>query len=479
MTVLDEIAAAARRRVAQDKAIRLPAEVRSAAEAMVAGDPFAFERALGADGLAFICEVKRASPSKGLIEPDFHPLRIAREYQAAGAAALSVLTEPDYFQGCDEDLRRITAELALPALRKDFVVDDYQIDQAKLLGASAVLLIVALMDEAQLAHGLRRARELGLSALVETHDEDQFRRAVEAGATLIGVNNRDLRSFEIDLTTTERLAGLRPPGTLLVAESGLREAADVARVRAAGVDAVLVGETLMRAADKRAGLRRLRSGLPQIKICGLTTGADVAAVNPARPDAAGFVFAPGRRQISPAQARRLRMALDDSIVSVGVFVDQPLDQIVALVADGTIGSVQLHGQEDDAFIVALKEAAAARGVAELTVVKALRMDDHPDLAAHPHADCLLLDSTAGSGRAFDWSAIPALARPFLLAGGVGLDNVDRALELPGLAGVDVSSGAETDGVKDPAKVAALVGRVRRRLPAVPTGRTTTAWKEEG
>jgi len=406
--------------------------------------------------MSFICEVKKASPSKGLIAPDFPYLDIAREYEQAGAAAISVLTEPHYFQGASEHLQQIAAAVSVPVLRKDFVVSEYQIFEARALGAAAVLLIVVLLTDAELRAYLALADELGLTALVEVHDEAETRRALDAGARVLGINNRDLHTFEVDVATTERIAPLVPSDVVLVAESGVSDAATVARLHAAGVDAILVGEALMRAADKAAALVALRAGLPKIKICGLRTSADVAAVSDSPPDFIGFVFAPSRRQVTPDQAAQLRANLAPGIVPVGVFVDQDPALAEGLAAAGVIELIQLHGHETDADIAALKHRTG------LPVIKAVRIaqDGLDAVTRYPSADYLLLDSTAGSGQGFDWASIPPLGQPFFLAGGIGLNNIDQALAVPGVFAVDVSSGAETDGVKDPALIVKLVKQTR-------------------
>ena len=459
-SILETIAAATRARVAAQKAALPLDDLRAQAKACPRPDDFPFERALRADGLSFIGEVKKASPSKGVIAADFPYLDIARDYEQAGVAAISVLTEPDFFAGHDEYLAQIAAASALPCLRKDFVVDEYQLYQARALGAAAVLLIVALLDDNELRHYLALAEELGLSALVEAHDESEARAALAAGARLLGVNNRDLHTFQVDVATTERIAPLVPLGVVLVAESGVADAATVARLQQAGVDAILIGEALMRAPDKFAKMAELRAGLPKIKICGLTSLADIDAVNQARPDYAGFVFAPSRRQVTPEQASRLRAALAPGITPVGVFVDEPgIGLIWRLAHDGIIALAQLHGHEDEAFVAQVRERA------QTPVIKAVRLADsaNPLVASsfdYPAADYLLLDSTAGSGRPFDWGDIPPLAKPFFLAGGIGLDNIEAALAVPGVFAVDVSSGAERAGHKDPALIAELVHRTR-------------------
>lgn len=255
--ILEQLAAYARIRVEQAKAVRPLADVKAAALAQPRGD-FAFEKALAQPGVRFICECKRASPSKGLIAPVFPYLDIAKEYAAAGADAISVLTEPKWFLGSDEYLQQIAAAVPVPCLRKDFTVDEYMIYEAKLLGASAVLLICSLLDTETLHQYLGICDALGLSALVEAHDEQEIASAAAAGARVIGVNNRNLKNFTVDVTNSLALRQKAPPGVLFVAESGITSPSDVSALRAAGVDAVLVGEALMRAPDKATALAALR-----------------------------------------------------------------------------------------------------------------------------------------------------------------------------------------------------------------------------
>lgn len=258
--ILERMAASSRRRVAEAEA-RLPFDdLRASVEAVDAAEPFRFEKALSADGLSFICECKKASPSKGLIEPDYRPVETARAYEAAGADAVSVLTEPEAFLGTLDDLQAVASHVALPVLRKDFVVSPYQIVEARACGAEAVLLICALLDEKTLKSSLGLCDELGMSALVEAYDLRETRMAHVAGARVIGVNNRDLKDFSVDFQNSIRLRASVPGDTVFVAESGVRTAQDVALLRDAGIDAVLVGETLMRAEDKGALLEELRGG---------------------------------------------------------------------------------------------------------------------------------------------------------------------------------------------------------------------------
>ena len=260
-TILDRLAEHAMERVAEKKKKHPLEEIRekafAACGAAAGTQEFPFEKALSGQGIHFICECKKASPSKGIIAPDFPYLDIARSYEAAGASAISVLTEPKWFRGEDRFLQEITAAVGIPCLRKDFTVDPYMIYEAKLLGASAVLLICAILDDTQLAEYLRLAHSLGLSALVEAHDEKEVGRALAAGARIIGVNNRDLRDFTVDINNSVRLRSLVPEDRIFVSESGIRNAQDVGLLCRSGTNAVLIGETLMRSPDKGAFLREL------------------------------------------------------------------------------------------------------------------------------------------------------------------------------------------------------------------------------
>ena len=256
--ILEEIAARTVQRVAEEKAAVPLSEMKNAPKRLDANTGFPFRKALSGDEISFICEVKRASPSKGLIAPDFPYLDIARDYERAGASAISCLTEPFWFKGRDEYLAEISNAVKIPVLRKDFTVDEYMIYQAKTLGASAVLLICSILSKEQLSEYLGIAHSLGLSALVEAHDDGEVRTALSVGAGIIGVNNRDLRTFTVDINNSARLRKLVPPEVLFVSESGIKTAADIEALRSNGTNAVLIGETLMRSPDKKAALDELR-----------------------------------------------------------------------------------------------------------------------------------------------------------------------------------------------------------------------------
>ena len=257
MTILDELADYAKKRVAEEKQILSLDEIKKSAFSMPKGD-FAFEKALKKDDIAFICECKKASPSKGIIAENFPYLEIAQEYEKAGADCISVLTEPSRFLGRDIYLKEITQKVSIPCLRKDFTVDEYMIYQAKLLGASAVLLICSILDKFQIKEYIDICDMLGLSALVEVHDENEIQTALQSGARIIGVNNRNLKDFSVDTDNSRKLRALVPIDIIFVSESGVKTPEDVQNLRNIGANAVLVGETLMRAENKRDMLAKLK-----------------------------------------------------------------------------------------------------------------------------------------------------------------------------------------------------------------------------
>lgn len=256
-TILDEIAKRTKARVEEEKKNISLAKIKEQALQMNANTGFPFQKVLQKEDIAFICEVKKASPSKGLIASDFPYVDIAKEYEAAGAAAISVLTEPYYFQGSDTYLKEIVSAVSIPVLRKDFTVDEYMIYQAKVLGASCVLLICVILDLDTLKSYLELAHSLGLSAIVEAHDEKEVQMALAAGAKIIGVNNRDLHTFTVDINNSARYRKMVPKDCIFISESGIRTAEDIQKLRENGTNAVLIGETFMRSPDKKAALQTL------------------------------------------------------------------------------------------------------------------------------------------------------------------------------------------------------------------------------
>lgn len=251
MNILEEIAEKTRERIAMEIKERPLQELKKEAISMGNDTGFPFEKALKGGKLSFICEVKKASPSKGLIAGDFPYTDIAKEYELGGASAVSVLTEPFYFMGSDNYLKEIKKEISLPVIRKDFTVDEYMVYQAKAMGADAILLICAILDDGRLRYFMDIADSLGLSALVEAHDEEEVGRALKAGARIIGVNNRDLKTFKVDIKNSLRLRPLVPEDVIFISESGIKGKDDIKELAANGTDGVLVGETMMRAGKDR------------------------------------------------------------------------------------------------------------------------------------------------------------------------------------------------------------------------------------
>ena len=262
MNILQTIASHTKERIEARKKIlppeKLEEKVYSDMVYPAKGNNFPFEKALQSDDIAFICEIKKASPSKGIIAENFDYLEIAKDYESAGAAAISVLTEPHWFKGDDRYLQEIADIVKIPLLRKDFVVDSYMIYEAKLLGASAVLLICSILEKDTLAEYIAVSHKLGLSALVEVHSGNEVEMALSVGARIIGVNNRNLKTFEVDITLSERLKKLVPPDIIFVSESGIGSPGDIIKLREIKADAVLIGENFMKSSDKKAEINLMR-----------------------------------------------------------------------------------------------------------------------------------------------------------------------------------------------------------------------------
>ncbi len=259
--ILETIAQSNRERYEEIEKVIPLEEIKARALSMKITNDFPFEKALAKSGISYICECKKASPSKGIIAEDFPYVQIAKDYEAAGASAISVLTEPKWFKGENRFLQEISENVSIPVLRKDFTICEYQIYEAKIIGASAILLICALLDTDTIRKWIKLCDSLGLSALVEVHTDEEVQSALDAGARVIGVNNRNLKDFKVDVTTCTRLRPLVPKDIIFVGESGIKTDKDIEELRNAGVNAVLIGETLMRSPDKRAMLEQLNGGL--------------------------------------------------------------------------------------------------------------------------------------------------------------------------------------------------------------------------
>ena len=306
--ILDKIIEATKIRVAQEKQVESPEVVKAAALALPSDTGFPFEAALRQQDFNFICEVKKASPSKGIIAEHFPYLDIAKEYEVAGAAAISVLTEPDFFKGDKKYLQEIASTVKIPVLRKDFIIDEYQIYQAKVWGASAILLICACLDVPTLTKFRELADSLGLSSLVEAYDEHEVQMAIDCGARIIGVNNRNLKDFTVDVQNSVRLRNLVQDDVIFVSESGLETPEDIQVLRDNNIGVALMGETFMRSPNKVEKLAYLYGPTyytPKVKMCGISKVETIPAVVEAKPDYMGLVFAPSKRQVTVDQAKTL------------------------------------------------------------------------------------------------------------------------------------------------------------------------------
>ena len=517
--ILDKIIEATKIRVAQEKQVESPEAVKTAALALPSDTGFPFEAALRQQDFNFICEVKKASPSKGIIAEHFPYLDIAKEYEVAGAAAISVLTEPDFFKGDKKYLQEIASTVKIPVLRKDFIIDEYQIYQAKVWGASAILLICACLDVPMLTKFRELADSLGLSSLVEAHDEHEVQMAIDCGARIIGVNNRNLKDFTVDVQNSVRLRNLVQDDVIFVSESGLETPEDIQVLRDNNIGVALMGETFMRSPNKVEKLAYLYGPTyytPKVKMCGISKVETIPAVVEAKPDYMGLVFAPSKRQVTVDQAKTLVEELhkqygnrysreevqcsndvvqdgavigavqegtatgdahegtltstenasptlihQEAIKTVGVFVNETLENLVTIATEVNLDVVQLHGDEDEAFIQSLKERT------NVEVWKAVQIRSAADAEAwiDSRADMLLFDAyhkdeRGGTGEVFDWSCLDEFERPFMLAGGIDSTNVARAIRTVRPYGIDISSGIETDGVKDDEKIKAFTNIVR-------------------
>ena len=473
--ILDTIVEATKIRVAQEKEVESPEAVKAAALALPSDTGFPFEAALRQQDFNFICEVKKASPSKGIIAEHFPYLDIAKEYEVAGAAAISVLTEPDFFKGDKKYLQEIASTVKIPVLRKDFIIDEYQIYQAKVWGASAILLICACLDVPTLTKFRELADSLGLSSLVEAHDEKEVQMAIDCGARIIGVNNRNLKDFTVDVQNSVRLRNLVQDDVIFVSESGLETPEDIQVLRDNNIGVALMGETFMRSPNKVEKLAYLYGPTyytPKVKMCGISKVETIPAIVDAKPDYMGLVFAPSKRQVTVDQAKILVEELhrgyakkygsdtehdkNGTIKTVGVFVNETVENLVTIANEANLDAVQLHGDEDEAFIQSLKERT------NVEVWKAIQIRSAADAEAwiDSSADMLLFDAyhkdeRGGTGEVFDWSSLDAFERPFMLAGGIDSTNVARAIRTVRPYGIDISSGIETNGVKDDEKITAF------------------------
>ena len=507
-TILSEILDRKREVVARLRADRAAQDFRDRGLAIRANaTPHRLLRALESNsgGVKVIAEFKRRSPSAGTIRSDLSATDVATRYQRGGACAISVLTDEQYFGGSILDLGAIRASTALPLLRKDFIIDEIQIYEAAAVGADAVLLIAAALDDPALAKLRATAEdELGLDAMVEVHTSEELRRAVGAGARIIGVNNRDLRTFQTSLETSERLIAEVPRDRIMISESGLQNPKSLRHLRELGFRGFLIGEALMRASDPEAALRDFIAGAEdgrslqtscshrpvagpagfstahsavatadrpngiQIKICGVTTANDARACVELGADMVGFNFYPASpRYIEPAMVRRIVDALPARTCAVGVFVDADTAEIRKLAKTAGVRCVQLHGHTTPDSCSELAR--------EFRVILALSTDtrfEPEHTAVFPECDVLIdayhPDLRGGTGKTCDWSAARAAMRHtrfLILSGGLNAQNVNRAIAAVTPHAVDVCSGIENaPGVKDHRALEQFISAVRAASP---------------
>ena len=390
------------------------------------------------------------------------------------------MTEPDFFKGDKKYLQEIASTVKIPVLRKDFIIDEYQIYQAKVWGASAILLICACLDVPTLTKFRELADSLGLSSLVEAHDEKEVQMAIDCGARIIGVNNRNLKDFTVDVQNSVRLRNLVQDDVIFVSESGLETPEDIQVLRDNNIGVALMGETFMRSPNKVEKLAYLYGPTyytPKVKLCGISKVDTIPAIVEAKPDYMGLVFAPSKRQVTVEQAKTLVEELhkvyvkkygsdteqdkDDTIKTVGVFVNETVDNLVTIAKEVNLDAVQLHGDEDETFIQSLKERTNVEVWKAVQIRSAADVEEWIDSSA----DMLLFDAyhkdeRGGTGEVFDWSSLDAFERPFMLAGGIDSTNVARAIRTVRPYGIDISSGIETNGVKDDEKITAFTKIVK-------------------
>jgi indole-3-glycerol phosphate synthase/phosphoribosylanthranilate isomerase len=452
--VLGEIVA--RKRV--DVAERLSGVTIEALRERATSSRYSLKAALSRPGARFIMEVKRVSPSQGKLREGADPVATTRAYRGA-ADAISVLVDTPYFGGSYADLEAVRAEFAGPILAKDFVVDPRQVPEARMHGADAVLVMLSVLGDAEAMEVMAEARRLDMDVLVEAHDEEEVRRALDLGAEIVGINNRDLKTLKVDLATTERLSPLVPKDRLLVAESGIRDRADVERL-SAHADAFLVGSSLMRAANPAQAARELAFG--RVKVCGLTDAHDLELAAELGASYAGLIMVPNTpRAVNSDQADEIVRAAK-GIALVGVFRNEKVEQVAQLAHRLGFSVVQLHGQEDAAYIKALR--AMLPPDCEIWAASPVN-GDIPE--ARAGADRTLFDSSTGgrsggTGMTFDWSRVKNRSdlKGGILAGGLKPANARAAAEV-GAYALDVSSGVEmAPGRKDAGKLHAFFEALR-------------------
>lgn len=436
--------------------------VADAYDARASREPHRLRSALSGEGINIIAEFKRASPSKGIINDTLNAADVGRIYETAGAGAISVLTEEDYFKGSFDDLRAMRGAVGIPILQKDFIFSEFQIYEAAIAGADAILLIVAMLDDVTLGNLYGIAGELGIDALVEVHNKEEMSRAAAIGAAIIGVNNRDLKTFKVSLDISYDLMKDAPAGAIMVTESGLKTRDDIQSLKRCGYDGFLIGETLMRSGDPEEALKAL-TGITNVKICGITNFEDADFAVRAGADALGFNFFSGSpRKIEIPDAAKIASRLPAGILKVGVFVNEDIEAVLRIASLVGLDAIQLHGDESPRYVDSLRKYTSAQ------IIKAMRVskDFRPEDVQAYHLDTILLDAYSaegygGTGETFDWEIarrVRDLIPNMYLAGGLSVDNIEEAVRRVRPYGVDACSSLEREpGVKNNLKVDTFIG----------------------
>lgn len=412
-----------------------------------------FYDALSKPGLSIIGEIKKASPSKGLIRENFNYLEIAAEYEVS-VDAISVLTEEDYFLGSSKYLKEVSENVEVPTLCKDFILTKNQIVEAKLLGASAVLLIVAILTDEQLKEYYQLATELGMDALIEVHTANEIKRALKVNPKIIGINNRNLDTFVTDVKTTVELRKLIPEGIIVVSESGIFGPDEIRKLNETNYDAVLIGESFMKSgsiSDHSAKLRK-QYELPQIKICGIKNEEEVKLINEFPVDYVGFIFVEkSKRFIKPSAARELRKLINDKKV-VGVFQNHDSKYINEVISEVGLDIVQLHGSESSFDTMYIKAP----------VWKVISVEEKNDVNLYRNYenvegilfDTKVKDQLGGTGKTFTWSYLDGINidQKVILAGGLSSDNIFKAISTVKADILDLNSKLEVAGIKNRKKI---------------------------
>lgn len=411
-----------------------------------------------------IAEIKRASPSKGSLRPNLNAVKLAKSYEKNGAATISVLTDSKFFKGSREDLTKVKKAVKLPILRKDFIVDQYQVYESRDMRADAILLIASILSVKKLKELYKLASLLGLYSLVEVHDEKDLKKALSIpnfSAGLIGINNRNLKTFKTDIKNSLKFINLIPDKYVVVAESGIKTGQDIFKLASAGLDGFLMGETLVKAREPGLKLKELQS--PQVKICGITNLKDALMTVKYGADMLGFIFAKSPRQITTAQAKKIIKKLPDSVIKVGVFVNESQTKVKRIMKQCNLDLVQLHGEENPKYVKAFKGKA----------YKAFRVKNGSaswirEIKKY-NSPLFLLDTyekgkKGGTGKSFDLKIAKKASQlgQVILAGGLTPSNVAEAIKKVKPIAVDVVSGVEkTPRKKDHKKLKKFITQVKK------------------